>query len=176
MKRLRNALGYLLLALVMLLFFAPKRQLWYLAEDALKPYGVVLSGEYVSDNGFSLSLENGTLYYDDLKIATLGEVDVTPLLVYNAVTVAPFTFADDMQAFLPGEVEEMKLSYSLVDPVRVHLKAEGEFGSLTGLVNLMHRDGNLTLSPSPELLAKKPLWLKELKKQASGAYTYEVAY
>lgn len=176
MKRLRNALGYFLLVLALLLFFAPKRQLWYMAEDALKPYGVVLSGEYVTDNGFSLSLESGLLYYDDLKIATLGEVDIAPLLVYNAVTVAPFTFADEMQAFLPGQVDEIILYHSLIDPVRVHLKAQGEFGTLSGSVNLLHRDVNLSLSPSAELLAKKPLWLKELTKQASGAYTYEVAY
>ena len=66
MKRLRNLLLYFLTALALIVFFAPKRQLYYLGETALQPYGVVLSGEFVDDRGFSLALENGALYYQDL--------------------------------------------------------------------------------------------------------------
>lgn len=176
MKRLRTVFGYLALVLVLVVFFAPKRQLWYAAEAALQPYSVVLNGEYVDDSGFSLELEKGTLYYQDLQIAKLGDVSVMSLLLYSSVSTAPFSFSDDMQQFLPGTVEEVALSHSIVDPLNLHIRAEGEFGKLAGVVNLVRHDVNLSLMPSAELLSQKPLWLNELKKQSSGAYTYERVY
>lgn len=176
MKRLRRVLGYLLLVLALAIYFSPKRQLWYAAETALKPYGVVLSGEFVSDSGFSLELEKGMLYYDDLEIAKLGDVSITSFLLFSAVSVAPFSFSDEMQQFLPGTVEEIKVYHSIIDPLHVNIRAEGEFGKLEGAVSLTDHDVNLSLMPSAALLTQKPLWLNELKKQTSGAYTYELAY
>ncbi len=176
MKRLGKFLLYLTVFLVLVLFFAPKRQLYYFGESKLAPYGVVLSGEYVDDGGLSLSLKDGTLYYQDLEVAKLPEVTVLPLLVFNAVTVAPFSFSEQMQGFVPGTVDGIRVRQSLLDPLHVLVDASGDFGTLEGNIDLGARRVSLLLTPSKRLLESKSFWLKELKKQQSGGYLYESAF
>ncbi len=176
MKRLRNLLFYFLIALALLVFFAPKRQLYYLGESALQPYGVVLSGEFVDDRGFSLALENGMLYYQDLKVAQIGSISILPLLFFNRITVASFALSDETQKFVPGTIDDVSVYQSVIDPLKVHLFASGEFGKLAGEVNLMQRKVHLSLSPSAALLKSSAVWLREFKKQASGEYLYESTF
>lgn len=176
MKKIGAILFYLLVGIALVIFFSPKRQLYYLAEHVANPYGVVLSGEYVDDNGFALSLEGGTLYYQDLKIAQLGDVTVLPLLFFNALSVGSFSVSDEMQRFVPGTIDGVRIIYSVIDPTRIHLEGSGEFGSLAGVANLLEHKVRITLKPSAALLQSKPVWLKELKAQPSGEYLYEVAY
>lgn len=176
MKKLRAILIYLLLTVALVIFFSPKRQLYYFGESVAEPYGVVLSGEYVDDDGFALSLEGGTLYYQDLKIAQLGDVSILPLLLFNAVNIAPFSFSDEMQRFVPGTIDELQVYHSIVDPTRIHLKGMGEFGSVSGVADLLEHKVRIALKPSAALLDSKAVWLKELKEQPTGEYLYEVAY
>lgn len=176
MKWLGRFFIYILLVILLALFFAPKRQLFYAAEHAIEPYGVVLSGEYIDDRGFALALQSGTLYYEDLKIATLGDVTLTPLLVYNSVAIAPFSLSEAMQQFLPGTIEYVRAYQSVVSPAKVNLSAAGDFGSLNGVVDLYKKTVTLHLDPSSILLEQQPLWLSKLKKQPSGEYLYEDTY
>ena len=176
MKRLRNLLLYFLTALALVVFFTPKRQLYYLGETVLQPYGVVLSGEFVDDRGFSLALENGTLYYQDLKIAKIGSISILPLLFFNRINVASFALSDETRKFVPGTIDHINVYQSVVDPLNVHLSASGGFGQLSGRVNLRQRKVHLSLSPSAALLKSSAVWLREFKKQASGEYLYESTF
>lgn len=176
MKRLRILLLYLTVILALLLFFAPKRQLYYLAEKNLAPYGVVLSGESIHDWGWVFALKNGALYYDDLFIANLNEISLMPLLVYNSLSFSSFALSEDMQQFLPGTISELRVYHSVVDPLRLRLSGFGDFGEIDGSVHLLDRNASLTLNPSATLLESNAIWLKQLKKQPSGEYLYEASY
>lgn len=176
MKRLGIIVSYILLVAVLVIIFLPKRQLYYQAEATMQSEGIVLSAEKVKDTGLALVLRGGTLYYQDLKIAELSEVQLQPWMVYNRLSVAPFTFSDAMQQFVPGTVDSIEIVYALTAPTQVTVHARGDFGKLAGQVDLLHSKIALTLVPSSQLSERKPPWLRELKKAPSGEYSYEVAY
>ena len=175
MRRFRTLLFYVLLVVVTVVVFSPKRQLYYFGESLLKPYGVVLSGERVVDNGLSLSLEDGVLYFQDLKIAQLESVTLRPMILFNTIDIVPFSVAEDIQRFVPGTIT-MKIYHSVIDPIHIHLEGTGTFGSIGGTVDLWRHKIALTLMPSKTLMESRPSWLKEMKKQPSGEYLYEVNY
>jgi len=176
MKRMKKALFYFLIAVGLVLFFLPKTQLYYGLEGMLKPYNVFISGEVVHDYGWNMVLKEGTLAYDDLNVATFDAVSVTPLLIYNAVTVDPVLLAEDMDQFLPRSIETIRIVHSIFNPLHVSIVAEGEFGTLEGDVALLDRNVSLLLNPSKALMDRKPFWLGRLKKDSEGGYRYETAY
>lgn len=176
MKRLGIITLYTLLIAVLVIFFLPKRQLYYQSESLLQSKGVVLSGEHVKDSGLALVLRGGTLYYQDLKIAELSEVKFRFLLLYNRLSVAPFTFSEAMQQFVPGTVDSLDIIYAVTVPTRIRIHARGDFGKLDGWIDLVQSKVHLTLLPSSQLSERRPPWFRELKKGPSGEYQYEVAY
>ncbi len=176
MKRLKKALIYFLLAVAMFLFFLPKIQLYYGLETLLKPYKVSISGEEIHDYGWNITVKDGLLAYDDLTVATLDAISVTPLLIYNTITVDPILLAEDMEQFVPRSIEEIRIVHSILNPLHVSISASGEFGVLQGDVALLDRNVSLILEPSKVLTDSKPFWLGRLKKDTEGGYRYETAY
>ncbi len=175
-KRIGKFFFYIVLFLALAVFFSPKRQLYYLAESKLQPYGVVLSGEYVDDRGYGLVLSGGTLYYEDLEVAHLGDLTILPLLVYNRIGVTSLTPSDEMRKFLPGTVDEITVRQSVTDPLKVYLQASGGFGRLKGEFDLLSRHLRVSLTPAKALVSSGAAWLREFKKQASGEYLYESTF
>lgn len=176
MKRLAKALFYTVLFFALVLFFLPKAALYYQAETLLKAQKIILSGERADDTGIQLVLEGGSLYYEDLKVADLERITLTPGILYNRLSVAPFAFSSQMAAFVPANVAGLSLRYTVLDPLHVTFEGSGDFGEASGAVDLIGRTVHLDLRPSAQLLAKKPFWLKQMKKTEGGDYRYESAY
>lgn len=176
MKRLFKILFYPAAVLLMVVYFAPKQQLYYQAEAMARDLGVIFSAETARDTGFGLQLSEGTLYYQDLQIADFERINLRVLLLSNRLDVAPFEFSEAMHAFVPGGVSEASVAHHVFDPMRVHLSAKGTFGSLEGTVHLLNRELNVTLMPSDTLQQSgKAFWLKQFKKDSKGGYHYEMA-
>ncbi len=176
MRLIVKALLYITLVLLLIIFFAPKRQLYYAAEEQLEQYKVIHSGEFVKDSGFLLSLRDGTLYFEDLRIAKIAQITVLPLIVYNNISVAPFSFSQQMQSMVPGTVDSISITHSIVNPLSIDIKASGDFGELQGSVQPLDRNISLLLSPSSKLLDLDPIWLKQLQKVEDGGYRLETVY
>jgi len=176
MKKLGKFFGYTLIFVLLLLFFLPKRSLYYEAEQQLQKEGVVLSGERPGDTGFGFAVTGGTLYFKDLQIAQLNEIRVTPWLLYNSISVAPFSLSPAMKSFLPESIDGVLVRYTVFDPLHIVIEAEGAFGTLSGTIGLADRRIGLELVPSKELRSLRPFWLKEFKPTKEGGYRYESTY
>ena len=176
MKFLKKSILFLVALLGLTVFFAPKQQLYYQAEELLQTKNIVLSEEIANDKGFIFNIKGGSLYYDDLEVARLNEITFWPFLVFNRVAAAPFTFSDEMQSFVPGMITQLYLQYSILNPLKVTFYAEGNFGTLSGNVALIERKITLDLIASNELIKSAPFWLRQLKKVEGGVYRYESTY
>ena len=176
MKRMKMPLIYTLAFFVFVIVFLPKAALYYKAETLLEPFKVSVASETVKDRGFDLVLENGVLYYEDLHVADLSKITLTPWILYNRISVAPFVFSPEMESFIPKDVSSLAVQYSLLDPLHVIIDGSGAFGTLSGTVGLTDRKITIDLAPSAELNAKKPFWLKQLRRVEGGAYRYETTY
>jgi len=176
MRRLGMALFYTGAFMIFLMVFLPKTALYHELETLMKPFGVAIAGETPVDRGFDFVLKGGSLYYQDLHVADLGKITITPWLFYDSLEVAPFVFGPDMEGFTPPRVNGFGIRYSVFDPLHIRLKGDGEFGSVTGEIALAAHKISLELTPSAALLAKKPFWLKQLKSVKGGAYRYDTTY
>jgi len=174
-KKIAAFLLYLLIAIFFVLFFLPKVNLYYKAEELLHSKSVVIAQEGIHDKGISFSITDAKLYYGDLYVAEFSEISITTLLLYNALSVDAFTLSKEMKQFLPREVEGVEVSYSIFDPLHVNILSSGEFGDVEGSIDLSERRISLHLLASPMLKKQKPFWLRRLKK-VEGEYIYESSY
>ena len=175
MKKLLALLVYLLISVLFILFFLPKVNLYYKAEELLHTKSIVIAQERIEDSGFSFSLYDGKLYYGDLYVANFSAIHLRPFILYNALSVEAFTLSEDMQQFLPLEIEGITISYTPFNPLHVNLFAKGEFGELTGDVSLKEQKVNIDINASKMLRKQQPFWLRKLKK-VEGKYHYELKY
>jgi len=175
-KYLKKFSLFIIALLALFIFFLPKTQLYYQAEQLLAEEKIMLSSEMSHDYGFLFNLTGGTLFYDDLEVAKLEKITLTPLIFFNRINVEPFTFSQEMQNFIPGIITQMRVQYSIIDPLHILLSVEGDFGSLNGSIAFLDQQIKAVLIPSKTLLKQRPIWLKEFKKQEGGVYHYESAY
>jgi len=173
---LKKSTLFLATLIALVVFFFPKTQLYYKAEEVLAENNIILSEEIAKDAGFTFSIEGGRLYYDDLEVAQLNEIVLLPFVFFNRISVAPFTFSKEMQSLVPGMVTQMYVQYSIIDPLHITYKAEGDFGALTGRAAFLDRNISIDLIPSDKLLQSRPPWLRQLKKEEGGVYHYESTY
>ncbi|MBN2895254.1 MAG: hypothetical protein JXK05_05110 [Campylobacterales bacterium] len=176
MKKVKILLLYSAILLALIIFFLPKTQLYYQAEALLAEYKVFISQERVIDNGLTLGLQEGTIYYDDMAIAAFEAIRLRPWVFYNSLVLEPTELSAEMEQFVPRSIDWLKITYAVYDPLHVTIEGSGAFGSVEGSVALFDRNISLTLTPSEALLGKKPFWLGKLKKDSEGGYRYETTY
>jgi hypothetical protein len=161
---------------MLFIFFLPKVNLYYKAEELLENYKITVSAEKLTDSGFNFKINDGVIYFDDLVVAKVEEISITPLLLYNKIDVKPFSFSKDMKQFVPLKINNLNITHTILNPLHVSIKGSGEFGSLDGDISILDRNISLILMPSKTLLNKKPFWLRKMKKDSQGGYRYESAY
>ncbi len=173
MKKLRNFFLYALLMLAALMLFTPKVNLYYQAEQLLKPYEVVISGEEVRDSGFWLDISDATLYVKQIESAEAKHVKIKLFGLYNALSVDGVMLSSAVAQFLPQEIEQINVRYSIIDPLHVHLDAVGDFGTATATVSIMERKMRALIEPSKIMTSRFAHTLRTLKKDEAGGYVYE---
>ncbi len=176
MRRLKYAAIYLIIFIGLVLFFAPKIYFYYALEEQLHGKNVTISEEKVYDKGFTLAVNDGKVYYDDLVVGTFETLSVLPLILFNHVSIENFAISKDMSRFAKGKIEKVTIVHHIISPQTLHLSAHGDMGEVTAEVNTQDRNISLLLIPSKSLLKLSPFWLRKLKKTDEGGYLYETAY
>lgn len=169
----RNKILTLLAALVIIAMFVPKINLYYQFEHLIKPYGVIVSGEELQDKRLWLRIVDGVLYYEQIESAKIEKIDIMLFVLFNQIKATNIHLSSTLEGFVPGEIEEMTLRYSVLDPLRVTLKGRGDFGELSGALHLRDRTAKVTIYPSKAMKRGHASTLKTLKADGTGGYYYE---
>lgn len=172
-KKIGKFFIYFAFFLGALLFFLPKVSLYHFGERMVKPYGVVISNEKVFEKGFSLQIEDATLYFKKIPSVTFKNLDISMLGVYNSCVVEDISLAKALKSFAPTHIDRFEANYSIVDPLNIYGSVLGEFGSLTLEFNLIERKIQVFLQPSKMMKTKYRSTLRNFKKLKTGGYIYE---
>ncbi len=168
-KKLLLALAFL----YALIIFLPKTQAYYALEHKLKKFEVVLNKETTRDFLGVFSVNDGQVFYQNMYAGAIENISIYPFVFYNQINIKNAKFSKNLRQILPQNIDGLNFKYTPFYPFKVFISGEGDFGSLSGGVNLKNKKVKLILTPSKEF-ANSPL-IGQFRKTKDG-YINEFAY
>ncbi len=176
MKKIGLFILYTLFFVAALLFFTPKENLYYYAEEQLKPLGVVIGYEEAIDHGFSLEIQHAKLYIQKIKSANISTTHIALYGLYNSVSIENIVLDKTFEQFFPPLIEQIDIYQNVFSPMHIKAEARGDFGEANATVNLLERSAAVTLRPSKMMLSRYKNTLRQLKRSKEGGYHYEYKF
>lgn len=176
MKKLLKVIFYFFFTLFALVFFIPKVNLYYMAEQELEKLAVVIDNEHISDSGFVVKISNADIYAKGIHSAKVESLNLTTYLFYNSIQIDNILLSETLKSFVPLKINTLSATQLFYNPMSIALRASGEFGEAWGSVDLLTRTLKINLTPSKLLSAKYRSTMKMLKKNKEGGYVYELTF
>ena len=171
-KKLLRFFAYTLFFILALMAFVPKSSLYYLLEQNLKKFDVVISDEQLQESLLSLSIANANISTKGIDSASIGQSDVTLLLFYNKLSFKDIKLSSIVETYLPSKIASIEIDYSLFHPLTLEVNAEGDFGEARSSLHLLDRNASVVLQPSKKMFSHYRKSLRFFKKNKDGEYTY----
>jgi len=171
-KKLSMFFAYVIFFILALMYFTPKVSLYYMLEKELTNYEVVLSDESVNDSGFALHVESVNVYVKGIDSANVESITLKVFGLYNSLVVENIRLSSVASNFIPINISEVSISYSIFDPLHVKISGSGGFGEASGSVHVLDRILNIKITPSNEMQKKYRNSISKLTKNEDGSYSY----
>lgn len=136
-------------------------------------YGVIISEEKINDKGYYLSIDNLNISYKEIQSMLVDNVDIYIFTLYNKVSFHNIKLAKALSAFIPVNITNVDLHYSVFNPLNIMASAKGEFGEMRASFDISEYSLHLDLVPSKLMLKSYKSTLRNLKKVENGEYTYD---
>ncbi len=149
-----------------LMIFAPKRELYYLLEEQLLKYDVVISNEDIDEGLFLLHIKHPDIYVKGIELAKIEKIDIIPLLLYSRVVAKGITTDRSLKKLMPVKVTTLKIVYQILNPKRVSISVVGDFGKADGYLYIDEGRVRLYISEPADIAKLKRL----LRKDDKGWY------
>ena len=175
-KKLFLLLFYTLFFIMAVLYFAPKANIYYFAEQQLQKQGIIINDEALDDKGFTFEINHATLYVKKIESAKIEKITMHFLLLYNDIQVQDVVLSDMASMFVPLHVKSLFLTYSVLHPFHVKGKSSGAFGKADIDINLAKKVLHIVLKPSKEMLLHYRNTLRNMKKDKNGGFVYEQSF
>jgi PHD/YefM family antitoxin component YafN of YafNO toxin-antitoxin module len=155
-----------------LILFLPKSSLYYLGEKELSKQKVIISNEILDEKPFSLDISNMTIFVKGINSATVENADINLMLFYNSIDIKNIKIASVASAYIPTNISNVKLSYTIFNPLVVKGNSNGEFGKIKAKYEILNKKLTIYLKPSKKMFRKYSRSLRYFKKDANGEYVY----
>jgi hypothetical protein len=172
MQMVKRIVGGFFLFILLMWLFAPKQEIYYLLEKRLKENDIVISNERVEDRWFGLNIQNADIYVKGVKMANVANLQLNLFFFYNTLNVEGVKVDESLHNMAPKAIDEIKMKYTVLDPLNVKVDALGSFGTAGGGVNLKDSVVKIDILVPKDINAFK----KFLKKDKKGGWKYETNY
>ena len=172
MQMVKRIVGGFLLSFLLLWLFAPKVELYYALEKLLKEKTIVISNEVITDTWYGLKIKNAELSIDGAKIATVSELNFNFFFFYNTLKLNGIKMDKSLSNMAPKEINNLNAVYSIINPLKIKLDAEGSFGIMDGSVHLLKKKVEILFPVTKEIDTIK----KFLKQDKEKGWLYETSY
>ena len=167
MQMVKRIVGGFFLLILLMWLFAPKQELYYLLEQKLKEKNIIISNETVTDTWFGLNIKNADIYAKGVKMANIADAQLNIFFFYNTLNIENIKIEVS-----PQVVNELKVKYSVVDPLHISIAGLGSFGTASGAVALKESLVHIDFPVAKDIDMIK----KFLKKDKAGGWYYETNY
>ena len=172
-RKILNFFLYLLFFIGALMYVTPKISLYYFAEQQIKPLGIIISKEILTDSGFSLEIKNANISAKGIESAVIQNMNLKLLGFYNNFSAHNIQLASVADSFLPLNIKFINIKHSIFNPLFITGEAKGAFGEAILKIDILKRVIQLKLLPSKEMKNRYKRTLQNLKKNKNGEYIYE---
>lgn len=163
MKRLL----YLFYILVIIIVVIPKEKLYFTFEEILAEKNIFINSETLDNRFVYLDVQSSALMVDNLEIATVENIRLSPWIFFNRLSISSVTFAPLYRPFFPGNIDDITLTYSLWHPLSVQIHGEGDFGQCNGTFDLVDQKVRILFEPTAQL-RRYPLIVFKLHHEKEG--------
>ena len=171
MQMVKKSFIVFVVAWLSILVLMPKTEFYYKLEEELVKHEIKLNEEKIHEGFFSLNLEQVTVYFKGINIATIEELNLCTFLFYSRIELKSLHMDDSLKTMVPQETQNAAATYSLLSPLEVSVDASGSFGSMSGYVDLSERKVRLDFNESKNIEMLKP----QLKQDEKGWF-YETSF
>ena len=158
MKILTAFIGFLLGLIV----FMPKDNIYFKIQEILSKQNIYINSDI--KNSLSLELKNGTVFVKKMDIAYFDKCEIYPYIFWNKIECKNINIANQYK------IKEIKTSYSLINPLKINISGNSNFGKIEGEINIFDKKGKIYITKLTNSLIKK-----YLKKDKKG-YFYDVKF
>jgi len=170
MQMVKKILLVIVVIIFSIMIFAPKRELYYLLENQLIKYDIIINNEDIEEGLFLLHINHPDIYVKGIELAKIDKIDIFSLLVYSCIEADSVTTDRSLKKLIPTKVTTIKVTYQLLDPLKIALSVEGDFGKADGYLYIQEDRIRLNISKPTDIIRLKNL----LQKDDKGWY-YETA-
>ena len=114
------------------LIFMPKDNLYYTAQKFLSKENIYINSGI--KNGIFLDLYNGKIYKNGIDFAEFKDIKIIPYFLFNQIRAKNININ-----FQNLKINHLKITYSIINPIKIYISAKANFGIITGEVNLFKR-------------------------------------
>ncbi len=168
MKKFLLLLTSIYLALVLLM---PKVELYYTLKKILERERIVLAQSDLKDRWFDLKIEGVKLYYDGIESARAEAVDLWPWLFYNQLRATGVRAGKDVRKMFDFNADRITVRHSVLHPMAATIDASGNFGKISGSVDVKSGKVKLRCEPTKRFLQSQAF--REFFRKTGEGYIYE---
>jgi len=172
MVRALKTLAYILFFILAVVYFLPKLNLYYFAEQELQKQKIIISNETIIEQMFSLELQKAILSYESVDVATISKADVQLFVLYNTLTLQDVNLSSMASTFVPLQVDTLEVKYTILNPLTIYMHSKGAFGEADAMLQIKDRNITILLKPSSLMQKQYANSMRKLKKNNNGEYEY----
>jgi hypothetical protein len=175
MRILFKFFTYLFIFFIGIFLFLPKESIYFYLERVLLEKKIVISNENISEKFSGINISNGNIYYENINVANVKEIDIETFLLYTSIKIEDVKLLKSLESFSPSPIDEILIKYSLIDFDKIKLSANGSFGEINGSIDIFTRVLNFELIASNKMKNEYSGILKNMQIK-EGRYYYEYKF
>jgi hypothetical protein len=171
MQMVKKILLFLVLIWLGIVLFMPKESLYFTLEKVLAKEGIEINESKIDEGLFTLTLEHPVLYMQGIPVAKIDHVHFFTLLFYTVAELDGVKVDSSLKNYFPEKVDTLEVTHLLLHPLTLSLSGKGDFGTVSGKIDLATHKVHIDVSEPKKLGALK----RQLKKNKKGWY-YETSF
>lgn len=153
---------FLIGLIIGLTVFMPKKSLYFTLQHFLQKEKIYINSE-INSNIISLNLKNGTIFYKGIDAIKFKYIVIYPFLLFNNIKANNINID-----FENLNINNLDLAYSIINPLKIYIKGDSNFGKIDGVVDLVNRKIKVYI-----LNLNNSTLKAILKKDKKGYFYYE---
>ncbi|MDP3023349.1 MAG: hypothetical protein Q8N32_09000 [Sulfuricurvum sp.] len=158
---------YFFYIFLIIIIVIPKERLYFAFESFLGEYHLFINNEDFSNRLFYVDINNGEVLLDNQEFAKIEHMRIAPWIILNRFTLTNIVFSPLFQNFFPGKIDSITLTYSLLDPLRIKIVGDGDFGHCSGSFDMIEHKMRVIFEATSQL-RDYPLLVNKLHQEKEG--------